>query len=290
MRVALFENIEKQESVRYAAMAAAKLLQLGAEVCTTHELVEHIDEQYRDRVRSLEVSCFEKYADVLISFGGDGTLLTAANRMINSEIPIMAVNVGKLGFLAEFSVSELHTSLENLIRGNYRVVDRTILEAHIDDNILFAVNDFVIEKSTSRMIIVEAYANSHLIGAYRSDGLIVTTPTGSTAYSLSNGGPIITPSANVLCLTPICPHTLTLRPLVLPDTMEIRLQVTDCAAPPTFVADGQTSITVTPDTEIVIRRSPSLLKLIKPQESSYYDLLRKKLLWGANAENHGEAY
>jgi NAD+ kinase len=285
MRVALFENTEKPESAKCAASAAAKLLSLGAEVCATPHLIEQMNESFRDRIRSLAIADFDKYADILISFGGDGTMLSAANRLINSEIPIMAVNVGKLGFLAEFSVDDLNNSLESIIRGNYRVVDRTVLETQIDNMTLYAVNDFVIEKSTSRMITLEAYANSHLIGDYRADGLIVTTPTGSTAYSLSNGGPIITPSANVICLTPICPHSLTLRPLIIPDTIEIKLQVVDCFAEPTLVADGQTSISIKPDTQIIIKRSSALLKLIKPIESSYYELLRKKLLWGVNAEN-----
>ncbi|MDP2365549.1 MAG: hypothetical protein Q8M94_17495, partial [Ignavibacteria bacterium] len=160
---------------------------------------------------------------------------------------------------------------------------RAIIETTLNGETVYALNDFVIEKKdSSRMITVMAYSNEHHIADYRADGLIITTPTGSTAYSLSCGGPVIAPSTRVICLTPISPHALTLRPLVVPDTNEITLKIFSPTGDVHFVADGQIHKTISNGEIIVIKRSDLFIKLIKPTNSSWYDLLRKKLLWAAN--------
>ncbi|MDQ1266371.1 MAG: kinase [Bacteroidota bacterium] len=283
-RIALFENSSKPEAFKVAQYAAGKLIELKAECIATPELTSKFPADLRAQIKQFQLCDFEKSADAMISFGGDGTILSAARNLIKTGIPIMGVNVGKLGFLAEFSVEELDMRLESLMNGNYRLVDRTVIETELEGEIIYALNDFVIEKKdSSRMITLQAFANKHYIGDYRADGIILTTPTGSTAYSLSCGGPIIAPATQVICITPICPHSLTIRPLVIPDTSEIQFKLFSMVGEANLVADGQTAGTLHNEDSVTFRMSEYKVKLIKPKESTYYDLLRAKLLWAANA-------
>ncbi len=282
-RIGIYENASKPEAIHCAEYAAKKLIKMDAQCFAKREFLEKIDPQIAKNFTEIEESEFERFIDILISFGGDGTMLSAANLLLKSNIPIMGVNVGKLGFLAEYSIHDLDKALIDLIEGNFRVVDRSVLESVVRNETYYALNDFVVEKrGSSRMITVSAYTNDHYIGDYRGDGLIITTPTGSTAYSLSCGGPILSPSTKVICLTPIAPHSLTYRPLVLPDTNEIELKVYSPTGEANFVADGRTSVKIENDETIKINKSNYVVKLVKPNNSTYYDLLRKKLLWAAN--------
>jgi NAD+ kinase len=282
-KIGIYENSSKPEAIECAIHAAKKLLKMDVQCFAKREFLEKIDPEIAKKFQEIEENEFERYIDVLISFGGDGTMLSAANLLLKSNIPIMGVNVGKLGFLAEYSIQSLDKALIDLVEGNFRIVDRSVLEANAKGQTLYALNDFVVEKKgSSRMITVSAYTNEHYIGDYRGDGLIVTTPTGSTAYSLSCGGPILSPSTKVICLTPIAPHSLTYRPLVLPDTNEIELRVFSPTGEANLVADGRTTVTIQNNDTIKIHKSNYVVKLIKPTNSTYYDLLRKKLLWAAN--------
>ncbi|MFH1051054.1 MAG: NAD(+)/NADH kinase [bacterium] len=282
--IALFEGTGKPKAIKCAEITAAKLKEFGIKCCANSELIASMQsEEIKSFIKALPYSEFEKFADVLISFGGDGTILSAARLMIKTDLPIMGINVGKLGFLAEYSVNDLDQTIDNLIKGNYRIIDRAVLQTELDGEIIYALNDFVIEKKdSSRMITIEAYTNKHLLGSIRADGLIVTTPTGSTAYSLSCGGPILTPSTEVICLTPISPHSLTLRPLVLPDSNNLELKVFSPTGESMLVADGQVKKVLNNKDTVLISKSEEFIKLIKPTDSSYYDLLRNKLLWAAN--------
>lgn len=283
-KIAFYENSDKPDAIKWAEKSAEILCRLNAEVTVRPELFAKFSEESRKLVNEHPFNEFKKYADVVISFGGDGTMLSAAREIIEWDIPLMGINVGKLGFLAEFSADRLEKSLKGLLEGDYRLVDRTVLETNINNEKIFALNDFVIEKKdSSRMITVKTYSDEHLVGDYRVDGMILTTPTGSTAYSLSCLGPIIAPSAKVLCITPISPHTLTLRPLVVPDTNEITFEVETLHGTALLVADGKTICTLANKQSVKIKLSDMKIKLIKPIESSYYDVLRTKLLWGANA-------
>jgi NAD+ kinase len=285
--IGLFENSTKPEAFKYAEIAAKYLLDQGAECCAGADLLSSFPKELADRIKCLPIEEFDKFADAVISFGGDGTMLTATKTLIKKDLPIMGLNVGNLGFLAEFPINELESSLDNLLCGNYRLVDRAVMETELNGETLYALNDFVIEKmGSSRMVTVSAFANEHLIANYRADGLIIATPTGSTAYSLSCGGPVIAPSTEVICLTPISPHSLTLRPLVLPDIIEIKIKVHSHIGISSLAADGQRSYELANDTAIVIKKSKERIKMIKPLTNSYYDLLRAKLLWSANAIDH----
>ncbi len=285
-KVALFESTHRREAYQWAEFAAKKLTSLGIEVCASQALINRFDDATKESLVSKEYIDFEKFADVVLSFGGDGTMLSAAREFIATGMPIMGVNVGRLGFLAEFAVKELDRSLDDLIHGNYRIVSRTVFETNLNDERVFSLNDFVIEKKdTSRMITVGAYANDNYIGDYRADGLIMTLPTGSTAYNLSCGGPIISPNAPVICLTPISPHSLTHRPLVIPDTNEIKLKLYAPNGIANLVADGQVTRTLKNNEAVSFRKSQETVKLIKPIGKSFFDLLRDKLLWAKQAVN-----
>jgi len=282
-KIALYENADKPEAVVYAEKSVRILIKHDAEVFAQQSLIDKLPADLTGYVKAVKLEEFERFADGVISFGGDGTMLSCSRALIDSNIPIIGFNVGKLGFLAEYSVDEIEESLRKLINGDYRVVDRFVIETEIDGERLFALNDFVIEKrNSSRMITVTTFANDHHIADYRADGLIITTPTGSTAYSLSCNGPVIAPATKVLCLTPISPHSLNLRPVVIPDTNELRCSIFSPTGDANFVVDGQIIRVVKSGAEVKIKRSEAIIKLIKPKESSYYDLLRKKLLWAAN--------
>lgn len=283
-RVAIFVNTEKPEAVKWAELAAKKLKSYGSECCATDEIISSFDEDIQGAFRNIAVKDIEKFADVILTFGGDGTMLSVARKMIDYDIPLLGFNVGKLGFLAEFSVDALDETLKEVMEGNYRMVDRAVLETEIDGRTIYALNDFVVEKEkTAKMITVKTYTDEHYVGAYRANGVILTTPTGSTAYSLSCYGPIIAPSTTVLCITPVSPHTMTLRPLVIPDTIEVTFKVVSSEGTAVLVADGKNEHEFKYEESILVKKSEKRIKLIKPKNSSYYDLLRNKLLWATNA-------
>lgn len=287
-RIGLFCNTTKPKALEWAETAVRMLQAAGAECCAEPEVVGQFSPGHTRAVRSLAVEEFERFADVIISFGGDGTMLTAARLFLDSNIPIMGINFGKLGFLAEFNADQLEHALSALLTGDYIIEDRAMAEVSLGDETLYALNDFVIQrKNFARMITVRAYVDGNIIADYRADGLIVATPTGSTAYSLSCGGPVIAPSCSVFCLTPISPHSLTLRPLVVPDTSEICLEPVADTGDVQLIADGQVVRTVKGSGQITIRRSAEEVKLVKQVGRSYYDLLKSKLLWSADAVSNG---
>lgn len=281
---ALYANSEKPEAFKWAEFSANILIKLGAHCYADETLISKFQEDLQKNIHFSELRNFDKFADVVISFGGDGTMLSIARDLIKTDLPIMGVNVGKLGFLAEYPTSDLEKSLGDLLRGDYRIVERAAIEARIGEETYYALNEFVIEKKdSSKMITVAAYANKNHIANYRADGLILSTPTGSTAYSLSAGGPLIAPSTEAFCITPICPHSLNLRPLVLPDSSEITLETFSPTGAANFVADGATECALKNSQKVIIRKSQYGVKLIKKSNGSYYDLLKAKLLWASNS-------
>jgi NAD+ kinase len=282
-KVGLFESAGKLEAIKWAEKAANILIGLGIDCCASPDMISKFEKDIAKKIKICRIEEYEKFVDAVISFGGDGTILSASRALAQSDIPIMGFNVGRLGFLAEFSVQELESSISDLLKGNYRVLERKMIETHVNGEVILALNDFVVEKKdTSHMITLQAFVNEHYIADYRADGLIITTPTGSTAYSLSCGGPILAPTSRVICITPISPHSLTLRPLVISDTNEIKLIIHSADDAVNLVADGQIKKVLRNNDTIYIRSSEASIKLIKPLSSSYYDLLRKKLLWAAS--------
>jgi len=262
--IGIYVNAEKDYAITIAGKAIAYLLELGALCCAEQEIINDLPLEIQSEITMLPASEFDRFADIVIAFGGDGTMLTAARQFIGSDMPLMGVNVGRLGFLAEFNVQELEHALKDLLSGGYRVVDRSMLEAEIHGKQYYAFNEFVFEKKDSSRLITTHIANhQHLIASYRADGVIIATPTGSTAYSLSCGGPIITPSAEVLCITPISAHTLNMRPLIIPDTLELTVTLETMRGEARMVADGQIEIPLSDKDIVVLRRSKHMVKLVK---------------------------
>lgn len=222
--------------------------------------------------------------DIVAVFGGDGTILAAARKVGSRGIPILGVNLGKLGFLTEFGPEGLQHQLTDIVNKRYVVEERLVLKATTPSapgKTLYAVNDIVVDKArSSRMIDLEVHIDTNFAVTYSADGLIVSTPTGSTAYALSNGGPIVTPASNVVGITPISPHTLSGRPLIVPDTSAIRI-IADAESQEVLVSvDGQEVACATSPVEVLIQKADYRLRLVKRVDRSYFDVLRAKLLWG----------
>lgn len=229
-----------------------------------------------------------KSCDMLISLGGDGTILKVARLVNKYSTPILGINLGKLGFLAEVSVDEIDACLDEILHDNYDVEDRMVLEAQIGKSkkIMYALNDFVIDQSnSSRMFSVETFVDGDYLSKFTGDGLIVATPTGSTAYALSNGGPIVAPTNNVILISPICPHTLTARNVVVPGDSTIELRVSNASGRILLTSDGQPEEYLKLPTEVRIKKSNIVTKLVKRKSISYYEVLRKKLHWGKDARD-----
>ncbi len=226
-------------------------------------------------------------ATLVIAFGGDGTMLSAGRFLAGTGIPLMGINLGKLGFLAEFSVDELEKTIADYLEGRCRIVERTLLDVTFPDDegleSMTGLNDIVIDKRDGALMLrLETSINGDLLGSYSADGLIMATPTGSTAYALAVGGPVIVPSARVIVIAPIAPHMLTARPVVVPD--DATIEVTPTSHRPDesarVYADGQIMRNVVMGHRVRVTRSPSTVSLVKRTSTTYFDVLRAKLLWG----------
>lgn len=225
-------------------------------------------------------------ADLLLVLGGDGTLLAAAREAAPHGVPILPINLGGLGFLTSFTQEELYPALEEALAGCAPVSERVLLMAERihNGNVLTqqrVVNEAVVHKGTlARMIELELHIDGGFVCRYRADGLIVATPTGSTAYSMSAGGPIVHPAVESILITPICPHTLSDRPIVVPDVSKIELRMAEHSDSVFLTMDGQTGVPLQTGDRVQITRAVERLKLIHPPNKTYYEILRNKLKWG----------
>lgn len=225
-------------------------------------------------------------ADLVIVLGGDGTMISTARLIGDRQLLVLGVNYGSLGYLTEFRIEEMFPALERILAGEYEVDSRVMLRVgHFRNDELLGqgrvLNDVVINKAAlARIIEIEVALNDQYVNSFRADGLIVSTPTGSTAYNLSAGGPIIYPSMNAVVVTPICPFTLTNRPIVIPDTDEIELKLVHEAEGVVLTLDGQIGFTMATDDRVVIRKSSTTFNIVQPPNRNYFDVLRNKLKWG----------
>jgi NAD+ kinase len=225
-------------------------------------------------------------SQLLLVLGGDGTMLAAAHLAAPRGIPILPINMGSLGFLTSFTLQELHPALDDTLEGRFSLSERVMIRAElhragkvIDDQQV--LNEVVINKGAlARMIEVELTIDADFVCRYRADGLIVASPTGSTAYSLSAGGPIVHPAVESFVITPICPHTLSDRPLVVRDTSSVDLRLSGDTESVFLTLDGQRGIPLQPTDLVRVSRAKQLLKLIQPPKKSYFEILRNKLKWG----------
>ena len=247
---------------------------------------ERIEHKTGCGVDQLEQENIAADVDLILVLGGDGTMIAAARMIGDQEVPVLGVNYGGLGYLAEFRIEELYTALESILSGNYRLDRRVMLEVELKrgdapPQINRVLNDVVINKSAlARIIEIEAHLNHQFVNSFRADGLIVSTPTGSTAYNLSAGGPVIFPSMNAVVITPICPFTLSNRPIVVPDDAEIELLLKTDNEEVALTLDGQVGFPLKVEDRVAIRKSRTTFNLIQPMNRNYFDVLRDKLRWG----------
>jgi NAD+ kinase len=241
---------------------------------------------YAGTVNGLPREGVPERSDLVIVLGGDGTLLSAARAIGRRETPLFPVNLGGLGFLTAITIDELFPELERAFRGEHRIAKRRLLNAEVIRNgqvvaSYDALNDAVLSKSSiARMIDLDVFVDAQFVCAYKADGLIIATPTGSTAYSLSAGGPIIFPSVPAICMTPICPHMLTNRPVLVPETSVIRILSRGEDESVYLTIDGQVGTPVREGDTVVCHSSPFSLNLIRPPKAMFFDVLRQKLKWG----------
>ena len=240
---------------------------------------------YTGRASKLTRDQVAAQSQLMVVLGGDGTLLSAARASLGRNVPLLAVNLGGLGFLTAIKIEELYPQLERALQGDFRVARRRMLHVELwrgERRIASheALNDVVLTKAEiARMIDLEVHVDNHFVCVYKADGLIVATPTGSTAYSLSAGGPIMFPSVAATAITPICPHTLTNRPVIVPDDSEI--QVIVLYNSPTYMTiDGQVGEILETGDRIICRRSEHCISLVHPPDMMFFDVLREKLKWG----------
>ena len=229
--------------------------------------------------------------DILISIGGDGTILRAATFVRDSGIPILGVNAGRLGFLAKVQKENIGTFLQIVLEKKYTISKRTLLSLEtspnntIKNDINFAMNEITVSrKDTTSMITIETYLNGEYLNSYWADGLIISTPTGSTGYSLSCGGPVLTPDVKSLVITPIAPHNLNARPLVIPDDNEIKLIVSGREENYLISLDSRIS-SISNNSELTIRKTPFKINMVEIPEETFLKTLRNKLLWGEDKRN-----
>ena len=229
--------------------------------------------------------------DMLISLGGDGTILRNARILAPSKTPVLGINLGKLGFLAEVSLDELDECLDEILRSEYTIETRMMLESYGNTmRVKFtALNDVVVSKfGASRVMDIETYVNDEFLATFAGDGIIISTPTGSTAYALANGGPIVTPKNRSITISPICPHTLTARPLIVPDDSVIVLKVLSKVSGIQLTADGQQEKQLSSPAKVTVQKAPFEARLVKRKSTSYYEVLRKKLHWGKDVRNRDD--
>lgn len=247
-----------------------------------------VEPEVRDLLneKSVEKDQMPSLVDLIIVFGGDGTMLSVARLVGGKNIPILGINLGGLGFITEINKDELYEALDRVLADKCAIEERIMLNAFVyrnDDRIadFLVLNDVVINKGAiARIIDIEIFVNKIYVTEFKSDGLIISSPTGSTAYSLSAGGPILYPTLNCIIITPICPHTLTHRSIVLPDSFTIEAVLGSDSKDVVLTLDGQVGFSLRKDDRVEIRKSEFKTKIIIPPDRDYFQVLRKKLKWG----------
>jgi NAD+ kinase len=254
--------------------------------CGPRQECARIEAETGCAIEILEHAELVREADLVVVLGGDGTMIAAARMIGDHGTPVLGINYGRLGYLAEFTVEEMVPALEAVISGDYKLDHRLMLSAQVyrgGEKLLHdrVLNDVVISKSAlARIIEIEARIDGYFVNRFRADGLIISTPTGSTAYNLSAGGPVIYPSMEAVAITPICPHTLSNRPLVVASEAEFELTLKTPNEEVALTLDGQVGMPLQAGDRVVVRKSAMTFNLIQAHTRNYFDVLRSKLRWG----------
>jgi len=289
MLIGIIANITKANIFEVVSSFTQKLKANGLDYILTRALAEEKDKlkiELEENMSADDSEIYEK-SDIIISIGGDGTMLSTAFHAHFYDKPVLGINLGKLGFLVETDFKDIDKVIGEIKNKEYKVEERMVIEGVCDipsSEKLYAVNDIVIEKGGwPKMIELTVWVDGEYVTNFSADGLIVATPTGSTGYSLSTGGPIVTPTAKAITLAPISPHSLTIRPLVLSSNQEIVIKADSLFKEIQINCDGQRVFTFPPPIEVKIRKSKKPLKLIHTSLTTYFETLRNKLLWGVDA-------
>ena len=278
----------------FAIWANAEKKQVPALVQSTLKWANenNLEVHLADRLKSIDIDTDVTYfstknlpeVDFLLCFGGDGTLISGVRIFSDPSVPVLGVHLGGLGFLAQITPEVLIDKLNSLKNDEFKIQDRLVLSANISgyDDSFYAINDFVVQNETSfRVTSLSLYIDNQHVSDYKSDGIIISTPTGSTAYSLSSGGPIVQPDVFSIVITPIAPHSLTSRPLVLPSNVEVEFRFNqDSENELKLIADGQNIINFTKDSTVKLSQANHHLKFITFKDYNYYETLKKKMIWG----------
>ena len=287
LRFALFGNIYQTNMSESIQKVLSTLSDYGSELFVDAEYYDFLKDDLHLTVPASNVFYGNEFdADFVISMGGDGTFLKAASRVREKNIPILGVNMGRLGFLADTSPDDIEACVEALYHDDFAIQSRAMIEVTTDGEPFevfnCALNDVaILKRDTAAMISVRASINGQYLNTYQADGLVISTPTGSTAYSLSNGGPIIVPGTKVFSMTAVAPHSLNVRPIVLPDSSVIELEVESRSHNFLVAIDGR-SEKCKEGTKITLRRAPYDIKVVKRAEHRYFNSLREKMGWGVD--------
>lgn len=287
IRFAIFGNEYQAKKSASIQKILAVLAKHNANISIDRPFLEFLQAEHISIEGAMPFDGNDFTADFVISMGGDGTLLKAAARVGEKRIPILGVNIGRLGFLSDTMPSEIEQAITALYEGKFNLEDHTVIEVRPEDAEIegsrFALNDIaVLKRDTASMISIKTSVDGEYVVTYQADGLIVSTPTGSTAYGLSNGGPIVVPNTDVLCLTPVAPHSLNIRSIVINGNSEVTLSVESRSHNFLLAIDGR-SETLPEGTKVTIRKAPYTIKIVKLLNKHYYTTLREKMMWGKDS-------
>lgn len=287
IRFALFGNVYQERKSAAVQKFLAVVQKYEAELCMTEAFEAFLKGKLKIHVPAHSIITDDNFeADFAVCMGGDGTFLDVASRVGSKQIPIIGFNTGRLGFLASFSPDRIEDTIADIVAGNYTVEHRSVLQLSCDEFDLkdypFALNEIAILKhDISSMIAIHTDINDEYLTTYQADGLIVGTPTGSTAYSLSVGGPIIVPDSEAITLTPVAPHSLNMRPIVLCDDAEITLRVESRSGNFLISLDGR-SQSYPDNVHLRIRKAPYVVNVVTRPGQNFFNTLRKKMMWGTD--------
>lgn len=290
LRFALFGNTYQEHKSAHVTHLLEILRRRKAQICISNEFYDFLRNHTKADLSGLEVFEGNNFsADMVLSIGGDGTFLKAASRVGKKEIPILGINTGRLGFLADVLPDQMEDAFDEIYQGNYLAEPRRVLKLTCNGHVLkgypYGLNEIaVLKRDTSSMITIHAYINGEPLNVYQADGLVISTPTGSTGYSLSVGGPILVPQSGTISLTAVAPHSLNVRPIVIRDDWEITLDVESRSHNFLIAVDGR-SETCREGTRLTIKRAGYYVRIVKRCHHSFFNTLREKMMWGMDGRN-----
>lgn len=290
LRFALFGNTYQEHKSAHVTHLLEILRRRKAQICISNEFYDFLRNHTKADLSGLEVFEGNNFsADMILSIGGDGTFLKAASRVGKKEIPILGINTGRLGFLADVLPDQMEDAFDEIYQGNYLAEPRRVLKLTCNGHVLkgypYGLNEIaVLKRDTSSMITIHAYINGEPLNVYQADGLVISTPTGSTGYSLSVGGPILVPQSGTISLTAVAPHSLNVRPIVIRDDWEITLDVESRSHNFLIAVDGR-SETCREGTKLTIKRADYYVRIVKRCHHSFFNTLREKMMWGMDGRN-----